>query len=120
MKSGQFHLHGIVGKNAHVNVIYLSYMDSLYIVWRGLLFITHSWAVQSLNLVIFNVPTLLYCITVSKGTLATIQIFTKQTVLFLTWQSIKLRAALCCVLCALIQAISSIYPYKRRQECIEW
>jgi len=24
MKSGQFHLHGIVGKNAHVNVIYLS------------------------------------------------------------------------------------------------
>ena len=44
----------------------------------------------------------------------------KQAVLFLTWQSIKLRAALCCVLCALIQAISSIYPYKRRQECIEW
>ena len=36
-----------------------SYKDSLYIVWRGLLFITHSWAVQSLNLVIAIVPTLL-------------------------------------------------------------
>ena len=31
MKSGQFHLHGIVGKNAHVNVIYLSHVRVAYI-----------------------------------------------------------------------------------------
>lgn len=40
--------------------------------WRGLLFITHSWAVQSLNLVIAIVPTLLYFVIVNMGTLATI------------------------------------------------
>ena len=44
----------IIGKNAHVNVIYLSYMDSLYIVWRGLLFIIHLRQVQSPTVVIFN------------------------------------------------------------------
>lgn len=27
---------------------------SLYIVWRGLLFIIQPWAVQSLNMIIFN------------------------------------------------------------------
>ena len=109
----------MIDKNAHVNVIYSLEQVNYISFGVGIVYYLCK-AVQSLNLVIFNVPTLLYCITVSKGTLATIQIFTKQTVLFLTWQSIKLRAALCCVLCALIQATSSIYPYKRRQECIEW
>ena len=39
MKSRQFHFLGVINKNAHVNVIYLSQGDRLYIVWRGLLYI---------------------------------------------------------------------------------
>ncbi len=54
MKSGQFLRMGIIGKNAHVNALYLLLANSIYTAWRGLLFITHSWAVQSLITVIFN------------------------------------------------------------------
>ena len=39
MKSGQFHLHGIVVKNAHVNVIYLSLIHislRVLISWEGI------------------------------------------------------------------------------------
>ena len=59
LKSRQFRSHKIISKNAHVNVIYLSCKDSLYIVWRGLLFIIVRKAVESLNAVIAIVPTLL-------------------------------------------------------------
>lgn len=55
MKSRQFQSSRIIGKDAHVNVIYLlPRCSSLYILWRGLLFIIWRWAVESLITVIFN------------------------------------------------------------------
>ena len=51
LKSGQFQFPRIIDIDAHADVIYLLLRrSSLYIVRRGLLFITWKWAVQSLRL----------------------------------------------------------------------
>jgi hypothetical protein len=54
MKSRQFHVLGIISKNAHVLVIYHSLVDTLYLNGRGLLFITKHRAVESLITVVNN------------------------------------------------------------------
>ena len=54
-------------QGAHVNVIYLPVRGRLYTVWRGLLFITNRWAVQSLKSVIAIVPTLSFLFTLRLG-----------------------------------------------------
>lgn len=55
MKSRQFQSSRIISKDAHVNVIYLlPWCSSLYIFWRGLLFIIWRWAVESLITIIFK------------------------------------------------------------------
>ena len=55
----------IIDKNAHVNVIYPLYQVDYISFGVGIVYYS-PWAVQSLNTVIFNVPTLLFCITVSR------------------------------------------------------
>ena len=54
----------MIDKNAHVNVIYSLEQVNYISFGVGIVYYLCK-AVQSLNLVIFNVPTLLYCITVS-------------------------------------------------------
>ena len=49
----------IIDKNAHVNVIYPLYQVDYISFGVGIVYYS-PWAVQSLNTVIFNVPTLLF------------------------------------------------------------